>query len=247
MSVVQPITKAQPPPEITPPAPRTHELAMSAIFRAVDQYLSDHVEAYHYDVDAGLTRFEQHLSGAPRPGTHSLPASTDSDRTDPARRCAEHLDHACRRYSFLAEVVRATPALGAGATLDWFETHRGPAAAYLTGLRATPLRITSRNTDAFAARLTQGNDGECWLINWLPEVILTRKQVYSLMILDEILTAHDLDSTTMLDEMRTLAADVHLPLEKLLRRLNHIKNPPPRPGWLRIWDQDTTIPDDHPA
>ncbi|MQY17611.1 hypothetical protein [Nocardia macrotermitis] len=112
------------------------------------------------------------------------------------------------------------------AAVEWFEAHRGPAGAYLAALRATPILITSVNTDGFASRLGEGGcPGERWLVNWMPELVLTRKQVYSVMVFHEILLAHDLDSGTMLAMLRDLAADVYVPMEKILRRLNHIGRP----------------------
>lgn len=108
-------------------------------------------------------------------------------------------------------------------------------------LAPTPLRITSVNSHGFAARVAGELDDDRWLVTWLPEVALTRKQVFSAMVLDEILIAHDLDSATMLQAMSDLAADLHLPLEKVLRRLSFVKHPPPSPRWLcTAWHLDTS-------
>lgn len=223
---------------------------LHGIFRKVDEYLAKHVESYHFDVDAGLAELEQR-GGSSAPAR--LGECTDSARGEPPstdngehfenhRRSAERLDKSSREYSFLDEVLRASMARAAHDAVEWFESHRGPAVPYLAALRATPVLIRSRNTDAFAARLASVCGGERWLVNWMPEVVLTRKQVYSIMVLDEILVAHDLDSNTMLSVMRGLAGDVYLPLEKVLRRLSRVKYPPPRPEWLRAWDHKLVDP-----
>ncbi|MBF6173610.1 hypothetical protein [Nocardia blacklockiae] len=182
-------------------------------FRDLDVYLSKRVPSYHFDLDHGLAQLKAALRATdPRP-PHVTEAPSECS-------AAEHCD---------GDPARA-----------WRAAHPGPAGAYLAALSATPLLITSRNSDSFAARVAGGIDGERWLASWLPEMVLTRQQVLSAMVLNEILTVHDQDSATMLQMMSDLAADLHLPLIRILRRLALIQNPPPVPSWLRrVWSDDS--------
>ncbi|WP_228810321.1 hypothetical protein [Nocardia otitidiscaviarum] len=199
-------------PDPTLAAPDRMPVTMQTIqqaFQDLDSFLSERISDYRYDIDAGLAKLRHSL--AMRASRTALPVRAEGACPEPCAACGPtHTDD----------------------THAWIERHRGPAVSYLAVLEASPLRITSRNTDAFAACITRGIDGERWLISWLPEIVLTRRQVYSAMVLDEILIAHDLDSGTMLRVMGELAADLYLPLEDILRRLSAVKNPPPRPEWL---------------
>ncbi|WP_280332267.1 hypothetical protein [Nocardia wallacei] len=198
-----------------PVAQHTKSVPITQAFHDLDSLLNERVTAYTYDLDAGLARLKNTLRTRTTPADdqHPQPGPTAA-RPQPAR--------ACRRRP---DSVR-----------EWLDTHQAPASKYLTALETTPMRITSVNSPAFAARVAAGLDGDRWLVSWLPEIALTRRQVFSAMVLDEILIAHDLDSATMLHTMRDLAADLHLPLEKILRRLAWFKNPPPPPGWMtKAW------------
>ncbi|WP_280334751.1 hypothetical protein [Nocardia wallacei] len=183
-------------------------------FHDLDNLLTKQVANHTLDVDTGLARLKDSLRARtastiePQP----LPPPTAVPQARPACACA-------RRPDSLRE---------------WVETHPAPASRYVTALKQTLLQIISVNSHRFAARVWAGLDSEDrWLVSWLPEVALTRKQVFSAMVIDEILIAHDLDSTTMLQTMNELADDLPLPLEKLLHRLALIRNPPPPPRWVR--------------
>ncbi|WP_068056302.1 hypothetical protein [Nocardia xishanensis] len=95
--------------------------------------------------------------------------------------------------------------------------------AYAESLDVTALRITNPSSALFAARLADGIHGQRWILSWLPGKFLTREQVISAMVLDQILIDHELDSTTMLQAMRLLAATLDLPLEDILARISMAK------------------------
>lgn len=201
----------------------TRRVPITQAFRDLDNLLLERVGGYTYDVDAGLARLKDSLRARTAHTARAierrpLPPPTTVSQARPACACA-------RRPDSLRE---------------WIETHPALASRYATAIEETLLQITSVNSHRFAARVWAGFDSEDrWLVSWLPEVALTRKQVFSAMVIDEILIAHDLDSTTMLHTMRELAADLPLPLEKLLRRLALVNNPPPPPRWLRTtWHPD---------
>ncbi|MBB5916786.1 hypothetical protein BJY24_005698 [Nocardia transvalensis] len=197
-------------------------IGIGTVFAELDYYLHERVAEFRYDRDEGLAQLK-HTIAASSPGTPNG-AAHDSGRPAP--------------------VPASAPRPYADEAREWIDAHRGPAAAYLDALTVSPLRITSRNTHTFAARISGGIDGERWLLSWLPELTLTRKQVFSGMVLDEILIAHDHDSATMLDLMHDLAADLYLPLIHILQRLAIVKYPPPPPAWLlRAWsDEAPTAP-----
>jgi hypothetical protein len=94
---------------------------------------------------------------------------------------------------------------------------------HITALHVTQFTITNPHSAEFAARVDDGTRGERWRLSWLPERMLNRKQVFSAMVLDEILIAHELDSGTMLQVMSALAADLAMPLHQILGRLSFIK------------------------
>jgi len=91
---------------------------------------------------------------------------------------------------------------------------------YFNVLHVTQFAITNPHSAEFAARVNDGTRGERWILSWLPERVLTRKQVFSAMLLDQILIAHELDSGTMLQVMSVLAADLEMPLRQTLGRLS---------------------------
>ncbi|WP_280380481.1 hypothetical protein [Nocardia wallacei] len=196
-------------------APRpAKRVPITQAFRDLDSLLVERAGNYTYDLDAGLSRLKDSLRTrtARTIERQPLPQPTTATPARPACACA-------RRPDSLRE---------------WMETHPAPASRYATALEETLLQIISVNSHRFAARVAAGLDSEDrWLVSWLPEVALTRKQVFSAMVIDEILLAHDLDSTTMLQTMNELADDLPLPLEKLLHRLALIRNPPPPPRWVR--------------
>jgi hypothetical protein len=99
---------------------------------------------------------------------------------------------------------------------------------HINALNVTQLTITNPHSAEFAARVNDGTRGERWRLTWLPERTLTRKQVFSAMVLDEILIAHELDSGTMLQVMSALAAELAMPLHQLLRRLSSHQEGRPR-------------------
>ncbi|WP_280361028.1 hypothetical protein [Nocardia wallacei] len=201
-------------PQPAKPVPITHA------FRDLDSLLTERAGNYTYDVDAGLARLKDSLRARTTPATERQPLAQPTAATQARPAPAPAPACACRRRP---DSLR-----------EWMETHSAPASRYATAFEETLLQIVSVNSHRFAARVAAGVDREDrWLVSWLPEVALTRKQAFSAMVIDEILLAHDLDSTTMLQTMNELAADLPLPLEKLLHRLALIRNPPPPPRWVR--------------
>jgi hypothetical protein len=90
----------------------------------------------------------------------------------------------------------------------------------INALHVTQFTVTNPHSAEFAVRVNDRARGERWRLSWLPERVLTRRQVFSAMVLDEILIAHDLDSGTMLQVMSALAADLAMPLHQILVRLS---------------------------
>ncbi|WP_280270424.1 hypothetical protein [Nocardia wallacei] len=201
--------------------PPAKQVPITQAIHHLDRFLTERVGTFTNDVDTGLARLKNNLRD------RTAPAAEQRPLPEPAPGQA-HAERARRRRP---DSLR-----------EWMDTHPASASRYLTALEATPWRITSVNSPGFAARVAAaGLDGDTWLVNWLPEVALTRRQVFSAMVLDEILIAHDLDSATMLQTMNDLAADLYLPLEKLLRRLASVKNPQPPPRWMtRAWQLNTS-------
>ncbi|MFE7799603.1 hypothetical protein [Nocardia sp. NPDC057440] len=97
--------------------------------------------------------------------------------------------------------------------------------SYIDEFVITPFSIAGQQCHGFAARLADDHHGEAWLLSWLPDAVLNRRQAYAAMVLDAVLVDHELDSATMLSVMRRLAAQIARPLEDILTQLCYATGP----------------------
>ncbi|WP_406229930.1 hypothetical protein [Nocardia sp. NBC_01009] len=105
-------------------------------------------------------------------------------------------------------------------------TVRGLITSYIDEFVITPFSIAGQRCHGFAARLADDRPGEAWLLSWLPDAVLNRRQAYAAMVLDAVLVDHELDSATMLSVMRRLAAQIARPLEEILTQLCYVTEGP---------------------